>query len=271
MLQLFILGIFIGILSGLFGIGGGIVLVPFLKYFYEIQKGIPSNISMHLAVSCSLAVILFTSSSSALKFTRTNQVNQKVFYHITPGRLLGVLIGAFIAPHLNGALYTKMFGLLLLLIALKIGVEPEKNPEQTNQKIEEIQKVKYFGVGFYLFSFISGLLTAIFGLGGGVIMTPYFLHLGLSVPMAIGTTTVASIPAVLLSAIVYACSAPNMTHELPLNYLTGYIHWPSVINIAITGVCFAPLGVKMALAFPQKLLKQLFAVILILIGLKMIW
>lgn len=267
MLELLIMGAIVGILSGLFGIGGGIILVPILKYYYQLQLNVPIDLTMQMAVATSLTIIIFTTGSASYNYIKKNQVNFQIFYHMIPGSCVGILIGTLTAHLINEKTYAKLFSILLIVVGIKLLV-PKLKKIPDNAGIET--EIKHeINLQFYLFSMISGMISALFGIGGGIINTPYFLHLKLNMQKAVGTNTLCCVPAAIIGATIYALSRYSIASNLNLDYTTGLIHWPTVINIAITGVIFAPLGVKIALIIKPNRLKQMFGIVLLISALKM--
>lgn len=262
MLELLLIGAMVGIFSGLFGIGGGIILVPVLKYYYQMQLNVPINFTMPMAVASSLTIIIFTTATSSYKYIQKNQVDFLIFYNMIPVSLFGIILGTILSNHIDGKTYSKLFAILLIMVSIKL-LLPKKHHPDNNASQNIKQK---FNFQFYLFSLISGMLSALFGIGGGIINTPYFLYLKLNMQKAIGTNTLCCLPAAFFGASIYAFSN---TSNLNLNYTTGLIHWPTVINIAFAGVFFAPIGVKVALLIKPHRLKQLFGLVLLCTSLKM--
>ena len=181
MMVLCILGVCVGLVSGLLGFGGGILIVPVLKYYLE-HIGVSPALSMHVAVATSLAVIIFTSASASLAFAKQNRISWPLFVRFLPGVIIGVILGTQIAKHLYGAFYSKSFAILLIILAGKVlfADNPAPHPRSNHFLV--------------FFAIVSGILSSLFGIGGGVIMAPFFLYLGLDMLTAIGTSTLLIIP-----------------------------------------------------------------------------
>lgn len=254
MILLCILGMCLGFVSGLLGIGGGILIVPALKYFVE-HLGISPALSMHIAVSTSLAVIIFTSSSASIVYAKQNRLSWPLFVRFLPGIIIGVLLGTQIAKHLHGAFYSKSFAILLIILAGKVlfANNPSQHPHSNRFIV--------------FFAIISGILSSIFGIGGGIIMTPFFLYLGLDMLTAIGTSTLLIIPIAVISTLVFGLSKPP-ADALPS--MTGFIYWPAVAYIALGSVIFVPIGAKIATTLAPRYLKYIYVSVLSLIAIKML-
>ena len=263
MFELALLGITIGLLSGLLGIGGGVVTVPALKYLFENQMSLSENISMHMAVANSLAIVIFTSSTTALIYYRRNLLNWKIFIHFCPGILLGVLSGTILAGYIHGPYYSKLFAIYLTFISIKMFFSnPNKNQTTTLSKF----KLQPNAI-FYLVSILTGLLSGILGIGGGTVMTPFFIYLGLDMLTAIGTSTLICIPIAIIGSISYGL---HYTHiQIPLENTYGYLYWPAIQAISIASIISAPLGASLARKIEAVHLKKIFACTMLVIAIKM--
>jgi uncharacterized membrane protein YfcA len=245
-----IIGSLVGTLSGLLGIGGGIILVPTLNYVFEHQDHIAPGLCMHMAVATSLAVIMLTSSRTSWLYIQHNHFDRKLFMRFLPGLILGTLTGVQLGQHVHGQLYTQIFGLFLWGLAIKL-LRPSK-PSTGNSRLQK-------PIWFYFISFLTGNLSALFGIGGGIIMTPYFIHLEQRTLQAIGTATLCTLPIAIVSSISIKVIYGN---ELPIN-------WTSVAIIGITSMLCAPIGAKLARQTSERRLKMIFAIVLSIVGAKM--
>ena len=254
MIVLCILGICVGLVSGLLGFGGGILIVPVLKYYVE-HIGVSPELSMHVAVATSLAVIIFTSASSSLVYAKQKRLSWPLFVRFLPGVIIGVLLGTQIAKHLHGAFYSKSFAILLIILGGKVLFSDNPLPHPRSNHF------------LVFFAIISGILSSIFGVGGGVIMMPFFLYLGLDMLTAIGTSTLLIIPITTISTLLFGLSE-SPSHVLP--GMTGLIYWPAVAYIAVASILFVPVGAKIAAAVAPRYLKYIYVSLLSLIAIKML-
>ena len=251
-----IIGSFVGFFSGLLGIGGGILLVPTLKYYFEIQQHISPNISMHIAVANSLAVIIFTSSRTAWFYYQKGNIELSLFKHFLPGLLIGSISGTILSNFLSGPLYSSLFALLLFYNATKLIFFTKKNSLENTLENFHIHK----SIRFYLMSTFVGATSAILGVGGAVMMTPFFINLGLNIRKAIGTSILCSIPVAIMS-----------TLSVSLIHTESLIKWPIILIISLTSMLFSPVGAKLAHQLNQNHLKKFFALFLIIIAIKMLF
>jgi uncharacterized membrane protein YfcA len=263
MFELAFLGIIIGLLSGLLGIGGGVVTVPALKYILEYQMGIDSSISMHIAVANSLAIVIFTSSMTALIYYRRNLLNWQIFFQFCPGILIGVLSGTILAGHLHGPYYAQLFAIYLTYISFKMLF---LTPKQQHASLQSEFTLKP-NASFYFISVLTGFLSAILGIGGGTMMTPFFLHLGLDMLTAIGTSTLICIPIAIIGSISYGIHYLHI--QIPLEHTTGYLYWPAIMAISLASMMTSPLGARLARKIEAAYLKKIFACTMLAIAIKM--
>jgi len=253
MLLFLIIGSLVGFFSGLLGIGGGILLVPSLKYYFEIQQHISANMSMHMAVATSLAVIIFTSSRTAWYYYKKNNIDISLFHQFLPGILIGAVIGILLSKFLNGTIYVSLFALLLLYNASQLLIKKNKSTQDTTSPLHQKK------LNLYAMSLFIGSTSSLLGVGGAVMMTPYFIKLGLDIRKAIGTSILSSIPIALLSTVV---------HTLFSN--KAFIQWPLVFIISLTSMFFSPIGAAIAHKLNQIILQKIFALFLILIAARMV-
>ena len=121
-----LLGAVAGTMAGLFGVGGGLIIVPVLALAFEWQ-GIAHEVLMHLAIGTSLATIVITGASSAYGHFRKGSVDKPWFMALLPGLMLGAIAGVFVAGNLSSTLLGTLFGVFVLLVALKMvmGLSPK--------------------------------------------------------------------------------------------------------------------------------------------------
>ena len=114
-----IIGAFAGLLSGLIGVGGGIIVVPTLSYLFAYHiSSIPAGVAMHFAVGTSLATMIFTTLSSSYSHYKHGSVNGIIWRRWVIGLLVGALFGAYLANITSTDFLAKLFGVFLLLISM---------------------------------------------------------------------------------------------------------------------------------------------------------
>jgi uncharacterized membrane protein YfcA len=262
MLEIFLvsllLGSLVGISAGLFGIGGGVLIVPLLNWLFAAHQFDPQQI-MLIAVATSLATALFTSAAAVkTHFLLGNIVRQRVF-RLGPSLLLGAICGAGFAEYTSPTILRNLFIAYLLYTSLHMAL-PQKNLPSPK---------KYFARLDYPVGFIIGSISAMLGIGGGTMSVPYLAHNGLQMKNAVATSSACALPIAFSATISYIILGRHST-DLPSGSL-GYIYLPAFFGIVLTSTLTATVGAKLAHRLPAQQLKRYFSLLLLLIGLKMIW
>jgi uncharacterized membrane protein YfcA len=254
-----LIGLLVGFLSGLLGIGGGIILVPCLNHYFRQHLQIPLDLSMHMAVTDSLAVVIFTSMMTASLYYRQGKISWRIVWNFFPGLVFGGLTGFLIKRHLHGDLYAQVFAVFLIFIAIQLFY----SQPTAQTKLKEKPKIDW---KFLLMSFITGLLSSIFGVGGGIITTPFFIYLGLDILKAIGSSSACCIPVAFINSAIttwWQYKHPETSVNL--------IDWQAVLYISVFSVTIAPIGAMVAKKSNPDVLKKYFSSLLVLISLELFW
>lgn len=256
-------GAIIGLLSGLLGIGGGLVAVPTLSWIL-LHQGVDYSLTMHMAVATSLATIIFTSIASIRAFNRQGDVEWQLVRALLPGILIGTIIGVFIAHQLSTHDLKVVFGLFVLIVALRLLFEKKREIEAT---LVHGKKFKN-GHTYHAMAIITGISSGLLGVGGSIIVIPYLLHEGFSIRQASGTSITCALPIALIAVISIIISSWHMSGLPP--YSTGYINWPAAIGIAIPSIFCVSLGAWLGKRLPQTTLRKMFALFLIFVSVNML-
>lgn len=255
-------GLAAGLLAGLFGVGGGLIMVPALAWLLPHQ-GAPAETVMQTAIGTSLAVIGFTSMSSTRAHHRRGAVRWRVMRAFSPGLVIGALAGAFIAHRLKGRTLEIIVGTGALLIAAQMVWDSFKRPAAFATR-QEPGAVELAGVGS-----LVGLLSSLVGIGGGSLSVPYFASRGLPMVQAVGTAAASGMPIAWAGAAGFIASGWALT-RIEAGQL-GYISLPALAGLAIFSVAAAPYGARLAHRLPAKRLKQGFAALLAAVGFWMLY
>lgn len=250
-------GVLVGVIAGLFGVGGGLIIVPLLVFIFHGQ-GIATELTMHLAIGTSLATIMVTSLSSVRAHHRHGAVLWPVFRRLAPGIVAGTLLGSYIVDQLPNAALRVIFGVFELLVAAQMGFGVQAAPHR--------QLPGWAGMS--LAGVIIGKVSAIIGIGGGTLSVPFLTWCNITIRRAVATSAACGLPIAVagtLGFIVMGWNAP----ALPA-WSTGYIYWPAFAGIAAASVLFAPLGAKLAHTLPAEKLKRYFAIFLAFLGIRML-
>ena len=258
-LGLILIGIVAGFASGLLGVGGGFLIVPF-QFFLLKYIGVEPDLAILISFGTSLAIIIPTATSGAYKHS------QKLDNIVGPGIRLGIfgifgsLIGGFVASALPSRILEIIFGCLLLFIAIR-NLLSRDNKEKKARFDFNFLTIMLTGlfVGFF-----SGLL----GVGGGIFLIVILtMLLGFSMIRAIGTSSVFISLTAIGGTLSYMISGWGV-NTFPFSI--GYVSIVNFLLIACFSVPFAQLGAKYAHKLPEKRLKQVFGVVVLYIALKML-
>lgn len=251
-------GAFTGVLSGLFGIGGGTVVVPVLLFIFTRMNFAPS-VEMHLAAGTSLGVMLMTTTSSFISHRRYDVHFGTIYRQTLPGIIVGVILGATLAHYMHSNSLKIACGILLLLVGIKMLFETRINP---NRQLPGRKGMASFGG-------LVGIQSGLFGIGGGALVIPFLTHHNVPMRQAVLISIVISASVAVIGSISLVVSGWN-TAGLP-QWSTGYLYWPACLSMGLGSVSFAPLGAYWSHHTPVGFLKRVFAVLLVLIGVQMIW
>lgn len=248
-----ILGAVAGIAAGLFGIGGGLVIVPVLIFSFTLQ-GMPEVVVTHAAIATSLATIVITSFYSIKAHHKRGGVNWQLFRPLAAGIAVGALLGVFIADSLSGQLLQILLGIFATLMAAYLGLGLEPKTGGVQPKNGELTVA----------GGVIGGASSLFGIGGGTLTVPYLSFRGVAMRQAVGTSAACGFPIALVSALAYGWAGMD-AQGMPA-YSFGYVYLPAFLCVGIASSQFAKLGAKWAHALSQRRLKQIFALFLLVIG-----
>jgi uncharacterized membrane protein YfcA len=248
-----------GFMAGLLGIGGGLVIVPALVFLLP-KFGFPQDYVMHVAVATSLALIIVTSISSTYTHHKKQAVDWQLFKKLFLGLIVGALLGAYIADWLKSSYLEILFGLFVWYIAYTLFFKKNITKEESHLPGKWVLKIH----GIFIAAFCTLL-----GMGGGSLFVPYFSHYGVSMRRAVATSSACGFPLAVAGVIGLIIVGTNEV-ALPAGTV-GYIYLPAFFAMAIPSVAFAPLGAKLAHRLSLVLLRRIFAVFLVLVGIDMLW
>lgn len=251
-------GLSAGFVGGLFGIGGGIVIVPAL-YFVFTALGIDEAIRMHVAVGTSLSTIIATSWRSLAAHTKAGAVDFAVLRSWTPWIALGALIGAAVAGFANTEVLLVVFGGGLLLIAAQMALA-NPNWRLVNELPSGIVRAVIAGA--------LGLLSAMMGIGGGAIGVTVMTLCGRPIHQAVATASGFGAAIAIPAVIGYA--ATGWAREGLPPWSLGFVNVPGFVFLALLTTLTAPIGARLAHRLPQQTLKRAFAAVLAIISVNML-
>ncbi len=252
------LGAFAGTLAGLFGIGGGLIIVPVLTLTFA-SYGFSPEVLVQMAVGTSLGTIVITSLSSVTAHHRLGSVDWLLVTRLLPFVILGGLIGAASAHLLPGSALRTVFGLFELAVAAQMAFFGQPAPHRRLPSLP----------GLGLVGTVIGSLSAMLGVGGGTLMVPFLAWCNVAMRRAVAVAAATGLPIALAGSIGYLVVGWGVT-GLP-ERATGYLYWPALIAIVSSSVLFAPLGARLAHRLPAAQLRRAFAALLALLGIAMLW
>ncbi len=256
-ISLLALGAFTGLFAGLFGIGGGGIMVPALTFLF-VQQQFPAEHVLHMALATSMATIVPTAIASLRAHHNHNAVIWSVVLKIAPGILLGTFAGTFLASYLSTKPLAIFFSCFMAGVALQMVLNRKPKP---SRQLPGMIGLSSTGTGI-------GVISALVAIGGGTLTVPFLVWCNVSLPVAIGTSAAVGLPIALSGALGYILNGWNQIH-LPAHTL-GYIYWPAVIAMASMSFFTAPLGARLAHRLPIPLLKKLFSLLLIGLSVQML-
>jgi uncharacterized membrane protein YfcA len=244
--ELLLLGCFTGFLAGLLGIGGGMLMVPFMTLLLAL-KGFPHVYIIKMAVATSLATICFTSISSVRAHHGRGAVRWDIVRLLAPGIVIGSLLGAQIAKALPSNVLALLFAAFVSFSATQMFID--KRPKPTRQLP---QAGGMLGAGG-----VIGTLAALVGAGGGFVSVPFMTWCNVSIHNAVATSAALGFPIALAGTVGYIVAGWSL-HDTPPGAL-GFIYLPALLVISVASVMTAPLGVRSAHSLNVKQLQRVFA------------
>ncbi len=241
-----------GVMAGLFGIGGGIVIVPALELALSFL-GVDAAIRMHVAVATSLATIIPTSLSSARAHHKRQSVDVEIVKRWAIFVLLGAVLGAWVAAQLHSRVLAIVFATFALLIALKMILLPE-----ARNLTEDVPRGPLVAV----IPTSIGCFSSMMGIGGGTFSVLTLTLFNQSIHRAVGTASLLGL-AISLPGTIGFIVAGWSDARVPPGSL-GYVSLIGFALIAPSTVLMAPLGARIAHSFSEKKLSMLFGVFLVL-------
>jgi uncharacterized protein len=258
-LELALLGIGTGFLAGLLGIGGGMLMVPFITLIMS-ARGVGPDLSVKMAIATSMATIIFTSISSVRAHHQRGAVRWDIVKRLSPGIVLGSLVSSLgVFALLKGNLLAIFFGLFVGFSATQMFLD--KKPKPARQMPGTVGQLATGGA----IGFLSGLV----GAGGGFLSVPFMTWCNVVIHNAVATSAALGFPIALANVVGYVL-AGQQVQGLPEGAF-GYIWLPALTVIALCSVFTAPLGARLSHKLPVGKLKRVFASILYVLATYMLW
>ncbi|WP_354442645.1 sulfite exporter TauE/SafE family protein [Ottowia thiooxydans] len=257
--QLALLGIATGFLAGLLGIGGGMIMVPFISAILG-ARGVAPGLAVKMAIATSMATIIFTSISSVRAHHKRGAVRWDIVKSLAPGIVLGAMAASLgIFSLLKGSVLALVFAAFVGFSATQMFLD--KKPKPTRQIPGP---AGLLGAGGFI-----GLLSGLVGAGGGFVSIPFMTWCNVAIHNAVATSAALGFPIAVANVAGYIVAGQHIDGLPPYSF--GYLWLPALIIIASCSVLMAPLGARAAHALPVKKLKRALATILYMLAAYMLY
>lgn len=227
-------GAIVGFFAGLLGIGGGLIIVPALTF-------------------------IFTSAVSLRTHHTYGAINWVIVRQITPGILLGTVIGATFASTLTSQILSIIFVVFIFYAATQMLFK--LNPAPGFQLPGKI--------GLFMAGNFIGVISSLVAIGGGLLSVPFLSFCNIKLHQAIGTASAIGFPIAIAGTTGYIANGFMTTQSLP-DYCLGYVYLPALIWLVLASMITAPYGARAAHSMQTATLKKIFVVLLYCLGVKML-
>ncbi|WMC12319.1 sulfite exporter TauE/SafE family protein [Oceanimonas pelagia] len=257
-LMYMVLGAFAGTLAGLFGVGGGLIIVPVLIFSFNLQ-GIGGELVAHMAVGTSLATIMFTSLSAIHTHHQRRAIDWKLAAMLSAGIVVGAWLGGYTADKMSGLQLQRVIGLFAWLMAAQMlfNLMPSGSGKLPGKPVQ-------VAMGGFI-----GWASGIFGIGGGSLTVPFLSWCSVPMQRAVAVSSACGFPIALVGALSYVVH--GLDHGSLPDEAWGYVYLPALIGISVASMPFARVGAILAHKLSAVVLKRAFAVFLLLVGAKFLF
>jgi uncharacterized protein len=252
-----LLGVFAGFVAGLFGVGGGLTIVPLLFMIFTAQD-VPLEHTMHLALGTSMATIMFTSISSMRAHHAHGAVRWDIVKGFVPGLMLGTFGGSLVAAWVPTRPLAMVFTAIVYYASAQMMMDFKPKPHRGLPGT----------LGMVLAGTTIGIVSSLVAAGGGFLSIPFMVFCNVVIHQAVGTSAALGFPIAVAGTVGYIMSGMQAT-GLP-DYSLGYIYLPAFVGVVAVSILVAPLGAKTAHKLPVKQLKRAFGGFLALLATKML-
>jgi uncharacterized protein len=252
-LELALLGTVTGFLAGLLGIGGGMLMVPFVTIILT-SKGYPPDYTVKMAVATSLATICFTSLSSVRAHQRRGAVQWPIVRLLAPGILLGSMAGAQFAVALPARILSILFATFVAFSATQMFLNRKPKPTRTMPG----------ALGTFSMGGLIGMLSSLVGAGGAFISVPFMTWCNVKIHHAVGTSAALGFPIALAGTLGYMWAGRDLPQMPPGS--VGYLYLPGLAVISLASISTAPLGARTAHRMDIRPLQKVFAAVLYILA-----
>ena len=253
-----LVGAVAGFFAGLFGIGGGLMIVPVLVYLLPMV-GVPEPLLMSTALGTSFATIVITGFSSAQRHHKFGNVVWSAVKILAPSIMVSVFICGFFIGKLDRDISSKLFACLVVYLAVKmvLSIKPK-----TNKTVKPLTTQSSIIGGILI-----GMASSAAGIGGGGFIVPFLNSRGIDMKKAIGSSAFCGM--LLGTSGMFSFILSGWGNAAMPEYSLGYIYFPAVLCITATSFFTSKLGATATSKLPVPTLKKGFALLLITIAVDM--
>tara|TARA_B100000902_G_scaffold375929_1_gene406401 strand:+ start:59 stop:844 length:786 start_codon:yes stop_codon:yes gene_type:complete len=244
----------VGFVAGLFGIGGGLITVPFLYYIFG-SLGIDESYTMHLAVGTSFAIIIPTSIAAIVTHHKFKAVDFNIVKSYGIFVILGVILGTFYAASLKTKSLVLFFSIVIFVLSIYLLLLKEK------EKTVIINIKLHFKI---ILGLIVGFISAPMGIGGAIMNVPILKFFGYPINKAIGSAAAIGFLIALFGAIGFIISGTYLGTNLPLSF--GFLNIPAFLIFIPITTFMARLGAKTVHKIDKKKITKFFGIFLLIIA-----
>lgn len=253
-----VLGLVVGFMAGLLGIGGGGIMVPVLTSIF-LAQGVPVEQVVHMALGTSMASIVFTSFASMRAHHKKGAVMWNVVKYMAGGVVIGTFAATFLATYMKSVQLAIFFAVFMAYVSIQMAIDKKPKPSR-----ELSTPASLFSVGSLI-----GIVSALVSIGGGSLTVPYLVWQNVDLKKAIATSAAIGFPLSIAGTVGYIVN--GMIHtEAGADMMLGFVYLPGVVLISVVSYFTAPLGAKMAHTLPVAKLKKIFALLLMVLSIKML-
>ena len=249
----------VGFVAGLFGIGGGLITVPFLYYIFGLLNIDPQYI-MHLAVGTSFAIIIPTSIVSVLTHHKFNAVDFQIVKNYGVYVIMGVIIGTLFAASLKTKSLVLFFSIVILFLGIYLLLLKER-------KQNIIMEMKLHSK--IIFGLIVGFISAVMGIGGAIMNVPILKFFGYSINKAIGSAAAIGFLIALFGATGFLFTGSYLKTNLPLSI--GFLNIPAFLIFIPITTFMARIGAKTVHRIDKNKISKLFGIFLLVVATKFLF
>lgn len=262
LIGILILGIAVGLVSGMFGLGGGGIIVPALLPLFPII-GVPTSQLMFMAMGTSFATMIISTAATAYNQYKNQNIDFKRIRLFLPMLLVTVLLTSRVVTSLNQNFLKLFFSLFLIYFGFKMLLDSRK------EIVTVSTAPKYFRFKNIIVAILIGLIATLGGVSGAGLIVPFFNKTGLNIKKSIGTAAFCGLFLTVFASFGFIISGLGQT-DLP-KYSFGFIHLPTVALISLLSVPMSKIGVKLMLKISDNNIKKYFALFLIILSIYMVF